>query len=166
MRIFFLRRNHSIANLISGNIWQTRKYVHELNPQIKASFWKWRTAKQLKKMQSDEIYCKIVHTIWLNIACWCVEIRELNLWSSEFLEEFGRISSSCGYKLIHQNSEQTLEEVTVSEKILIDASALDVQCSWVLMCLRNRDGPEIELQTIQSHSWGEYLLGVEKELYL
>lgn len=44
------------------------------------------------------------------------EIRQLNAWRSEFLEELGRIRLSCGCKLIHQNSEQTLETVTVTEK--------------------------------------------------
>lgn len=54
--------------------------------------------------------------VWLHTALQGGEIRKLNAWLSEFLEELHRIRFSCGCKLIHQNSEQTLETVTVTEK--------------------------------------------------
>lgn len=53
---------------------------------------------------------------WWHVALRGGEIRERNPWGSEFLEEFGRIRLSCGCELIHQNSEQTLETLTVLEK--------------------------------------------------
>jgi len=71
-----------------------------------------------EKGNQMEYTVKLCTCIWLHIALCCTVIRKLNSWSTEFLEELGRIRLSCGYKLIHQNSKQTLETVTVTEKRL------------------------------------------------
>ena len=71
-----------------------------------------------EKGNQMEYTVKLGTCIWLHTALCCTVIRKLNSWSTEFLEELGRIRLSGGYKLIHQNSKQTLETVTVTEKRL------------------------------------------------
>lgn len=113
---FFYKKKFLDSQIIQQKYLANREIFTRTKTTDQSILVKLEISQATEKGNQIEYTVKSCTCVWLHIALCCTVIRKLNSWSTEFLEELGRIRLSWGCKLIHQNSKQTLETVTVTEK--------------------------------------------------